>query len=99
MLSWRQLKGPKKGEILGTSTKRSELTRFRTFLNYCIDSEYIGKSAAKTIRVPRSRNNKRYGLELDEYDRLLETPVKGTDMDKEIIAAAMLRVHSIWRQS
>jgi integrase len=60
-----------KGAALGDGTKRIHVERFRTFLRYCIDAEWLKKSGASSIRVKVRSEQRRYGLELVEYQRVL----------------------------
>jgi site-specific recombinase XerD len=57
---------------LAHSTKVTELERFRAFLEFCRSEEMITKNRAKDIKLTYQKPKPKYGLELDEYARLLE---------------------------
>jgi integrase len=76
--SWRQLRR-NVGEFLGTGTRKIEMQRFSTFLNFCVDNEWIRKNGTDRIKGKGRRKSdeeeqERYGLELDEYQQMLDAP-------------------------
>jgi len=74
--SWRQLRR-NQGALLAMSTRRTELERFRTFLRECVENEWMQKSGADRIRFKNhttAHDEERYGLELEEYERLMAVP-------------------------
>ena len=59
------------------TTRRTELERFRTFLRECVENEWIAKSGAEKIKFKNQKTantEERYGLELEEYERMLAAP-------------------------
>jgi integrase len=71
--SWRQLRR-QTGALLAMSTRKTELERFRTFLRECVENEWMAKSGAEKIKFKNAKTAKeeeRFGLELEEYERLL----------------------------
>jgi len=74
--SWRQLRR-NTGELLAMTTRKTELERFRTFLRECVENEWMAKSGAEKIKFKNQRTAKeeeRYGLELEEYERMMAAP-------------------------
>jgi integrase len=77
--SWRQLRR-NKGALLAMTTRRTELERFRTFLRECVENEWMQKSGAEKIKFKNHRTaaeEERFGLELEEYERMLTAPDSG----------------------
>ncbi len=74
--SWVNLLSSEK-ESLGINTKRAELQRLRAFSGFCKKHKWIAENEAKNVPV-RSANDeddnetKRHGLELAEYERVLD---------------------------
>jgi integrase len=74
--SWRQMRR-NIGAVLAMSTRKTELQRFRTFLKFCVDNGWMEKSGAEGIKTRKkttSAEEERYGLELAEYQRMLDAP-------------------------
>ncbi|MGB7072951.1 MAG: hypothetical protein WBD68_10125 [Candidatus Sulfotelmatobacter sp.] len=74
--SWRQLRR-NTGELLAMTTRRTELERFRTFLRECVENDWMAKSGAEKIKFKNHKTAKqeeRYGLELEEYERMMAAP-------------------------
>jgi site-specific recombinase XerD len=72
--SWKHLKLPTK-DLAGESRKTT-MTIFRVFLNYCVDRGWLKTNTARRIKPTKARQrhrikNKRYGLELHEYQNVL----------------------------
>ena len=72
--SWCNIKSPEKA--LAGESRKTTMTVFRVFLNYCIDRGWLKTNVAKKIRTTRAQQRhavkpKRYGLELNEYQRVL----------------------------
>jgi integrase/recombinase XerD len=57
---------------LAGATKVTELERFRSFLEYCKKVKWLTSNQAKDIKLTYEKAKPKYGLELDEYARLLE---------------------------
>lgn len=78
--SWRNLNPnqnkpnlPWQDKLLSRTTKVAELSRFRYFLEYCVDSGWLNTNAAKKVKVEdRGAGTAKYGLNPDEYERVLE---------------------------
>ncbi|MGJ5818793.1 tyrosine-type recombinase/integrase [Paludibaculum fermentans] len=74
--SWRKLRR-NPGDPLAITTRKIVLQRFRKFLSECVENEWMKKSGADKIRIakpPTAAEEERYGLELDEYERLMSAP-------------------------
>lgn len=74
--SWRQLRR-RVGEYLAMSTRRTEMQRFRTFLRFGVENGWLTRSGTDTIRTKRkttAQEEGRYGLELSEYQQILDAP-------------------------
>jgi integrase/recombinase XerD len=79
VLSWVNLNPHRNQKGLDTvlkplagATKVSELERFRSFLEYCKKLKWLTGNQAKDIKLTYEKAKPKYGLELDEYARLLE---------------------------
>jgi integrase len=97
--SWRQVRR-NAGEFLGTGTRNIEMQRFSTFLNFCVDNEWIRKNGTDRIKGKGRRKSdeqerERYGLELDEYQQILDAPPSNDLTDQEnletLVAAELMR--------
>jgi integrase len=85
--SWRNLnptqnrrKSKPTEKLLARTTKVAELGRLRYFFNYCIDSGWINVNAAQKIKVEtRGGGEPKYGLNPDEYERVLQAAQEWTD--------------------
>ena len=97
--SWRQLRR-NIGQFLGTGTRKIEMQRFSTFLNFCVDNEWIRKNGTDRIKGKGRRKSdeeeeERYGLELDEYQRMLDAPSSSNLSDNEnletLVATELMR--------
>jgi integrase len=74
--SWRQLRR-NQGGLLAMTTRRTELERLRTFLRECVENEWMPKSGAEKIKFKNQKTaqeEERYGLELEEYERMMAAP-------------------------
>ncbi len=74
--SWRQMRR-NVGELLAMSTRKTEMQRFRTFLKFCVENGWMAKSGAdgiKTRKKTTAQEEERHGLELAEYQQLLDAP-------------------------
>jgi hypothetical protein len=74
--SWRQLRRHT-GELLAMTTRKTELERFRTFLRECVENEWMAKNGAEKIKFKNHKTAKeeeRFGLELEEYERMIAAP-------------------------
>jgi integrase len=74
--SWRQL-WRNVGELLGMKTRKVELQRFRTFLNFCVDNGWMTKNGATKVKTKNKKTaeeEERFGLELLEYQQMLDAP-------------------------
>src|SRR5262249_47249019 len=75
-MSWRNLQ-PERGKPvvldsdvdLGKSTKAHELERFRTFLEFCVNNQWIGKNYAKAphIKVKTPKPGQKRGFTHQEW--------------------------------
>jgi integrase/recombinase XerD len=87
VLSWRNLNPTKNrrnvkptDKLLSRTTKVAELGRLRYFLNYCVDSGWIERNGAQKVKVEsRGGGDPKYGLNPDEYDRVLRAADAWTD--------------------
>lgn len=93
--SWRQMRR-NVGEVLAMSTRKTELQRFRTFLRFCVENGWMAKSGAdgiKTRKKTTAQEEERHGLELGEYQQILDAP-DSADLspqeNQETLAAAEL---------
>lgn len=97
--SWRQMRR-NIGQFLGPRTRKIEMQRFSTFLNFCVDNEWIGKNG--TARIKRKGRRKsdeleqeRFGLELAEYQQMLDAPpsIGLTDQENRetLVATELMR--------
>lgn len=74
--SWRQLRR-NQGAWLAMTTRRTELERFRTFLRECVENDWLQKSGADRVKFKNhktAQDEERYGLELEEYERMMTAP-------------------------
>ena len=74
--SWRQMRRDV-GELLAMSTRKIMFQRFKTLLRYCVQNEWMAKSGAKKIKTKQgttAEEEERYGLELAEYQQMLDAP-------------------------
>ena len=85
--SWRNL-NPNKNKrqvewsekLLSRATKVAELGRLRYFLNYCVDSGWLRTNGATKVKVAdRGKVDPKYGLNPDEYERVLDEARVWTD--------------------
>jgi site-specific recombinase XerD len=72
--SWRNLKSPEKH--LGGESRKTTMTVFRTFLKYCVDRDWLKTNTATKIKTSKaqqrhSSKNKKHGLELQDYEKVL----------------------------
>jgi integrase len=79
-LSWKNLnphenkKGLEWVDLpLADSTKTNELTGFRTFLRYCVESKWLIENQAKKLKVRKVRTARKHGLTIEEFKRVLDT--------------------------
>jgi integrase len=56
---------------LGTSTKKTEIERFRSFLAYCVDQEWIMQNFAKKIKFVH-KVQKKYGMSSEEEQQFMD---------------------------
>jgi integrase len=74
--SWRQMRRDV-GALLAMSTRKIMFARFKTLLKYCVENEWMSKSGAKKLKTKlrtTAKEEERYGLELAEYQQMLEAP-------------------------
>ena len=71
--SWRQ-QSRKPGEKLGPATAEVVLQRFECYLNFCKEAGWIEKSGAAKIETAKVPRKVRFGLELDEFQQLMNAP-------------------------
>ncbi len=83
--SWRKLRRTA-GDPLAMTTRKIVLQRFRKFLSECVENEWMKKSGADKIRITKpstADEEERYGLELDEYERVMSAPDSPALTDQE----------------
>jgi integrase len=83
--SWRQLRR-NAGALLAMTTRKTELERFRTFLRECVENEWMQKSGAERIKFKNHKTaqaEERFGLELEEYERMMAAPNAADLSDQE----------------
>lgn len=85
--SWRMLVR-REGEELSQPGKEAGLNLFKAFLNFSVEAGFLSKNGAKKLFVTQDAEVNRYGLELDEYKRIL-TAIKGTDLKANETRAAL----------
>ena len=84
--SWRNLLStrnkkhlPELDLPLGDRTRGGELERFRAFSAFCLDNKWIELNAAKNLKIKTSKPCEKFGLELEEYERVLDALELVTD--------------------
>jgi integrase len=95
--AWRQRRR-NVGEFLGTRTRKIEMQRFSTFLNFCVDNGWLKKNGTERIKGKGQRKKDeeeqvRHGLELNEYRQILVAPPSGdlsAQANRETLAATEL---------
>jgi integrase len=76
--SWRNLnptQNRKNIEVeereLAISTRHAEMERFKAFIRFCVDSEYMARNLTHKVKLePRSSDQRRFGLSQEEYERV-----------------------------
>jgi site-specific recombinase XerD len=74
--SWRQLRRSV-GSLLEMTTRKTELARFRTFLKFCVTNGWMARNGALEVKIRKTdsaEESERFGLELSEYQQILNAP-------------------------
>lgn len=72
-LSWRNMQ-KKEETLLGQGTRIIEFKRFKMFLDFCVSEKWIKESGADKVEVGEAEDTARYGLELEEYQQMVNAP-------------------------
>ncbi len=64
---------------LALNTKRAELERYRTFLEFCRGNGWLQFNYAKTIKVGKARVAQKIAFTMDEYSNIVKTADAWTD--------------------